>query len=1062
MYRLRFIYILFGVLVVVIIITLLPVIFTVKKATTESAIPPPVAISLIERLLIIGFYSLILSFIIALFFGWRITGPLNLLKRSALRVRSGELDFEISRVAIDEFDEVIKTFNTMLKSLKEKTEELRKKEIYIEKMIDPLIVIDGTGIIEDINPACTGLLGYERDEIIGLNIGRLVPSFSLTEGIQQFPSESEVISKTGETIPVLITASRVILNNSEKILLSLRDFREGLAIREEIKLSRDYLESIMNSIQDELLVIDRDFRVIKANDAVRRRIGTNPEGKFCYAISHLLERPCEETGSIRCPAKIVFETKRSYMTEHEHIDSAGNFRIFEVIAYPVIEENGKLEHVIEFMRDITDRKRIEDELRKKNRELSLLNEVSTILSRSLRADEIFNSVLAKLKETFGMDGGGIFILEKEILTCKYHSGISEEFVRQAGRVPLGHDIPGKVAQSGIVLTSVDISKDQRIERSILRHSGIRGYCCIPVKGKERILGVFCLFSFKPYQWTSADEDLLKSLGEMMGLAFENISLYERLQSLYRTLKDKRQKEIEDLSIMVDTLSGTRDIEELLDSAMLLIKERLNPDLICLVRSDDSGNLFLRKVLPESQTSPSSMERSGILYNWNVSSQESLSIRESVIIHVRDITQEPRFYYHEIFKTQYVTSLTIPLSSGEKNIGALSLYSKTPRDFTEEEIHFLKIFSAVLSLSLERSESYEILLRQEALSSTILDSIEDGVYTVDRDGYITTINRAAEEIFNLRRTQVIGKRCKDLLLHGAEKPLCDTEQCPLRLALSGRTASSEIEYTNPKGKRFILEINCLPLRDPSTGEVRGAVQVFWDVTRQRELDRIKTEIIRSVSHEFRTPLTAIIGMTEMILSGDVKEERVRQYLEIMHREGLRLSRMIAELLDISKLERRELLKIGPVDFRKIVENIKISFSDIIEKKNALVAFNFEGDLSGFKGDEEKIEQMIRNLIDNSLNYSDSGVRITVHFKKVNDMIEITVSDTGWGIPEEDIPHLGERFYRGRHGERTKGTGLGLSLVKEIVKIHGGVLTIDSKHGKGTSVKINLPVQRGIEQ
>ncbi len=1060
MYRTKFIYTLFLLLFLVILVTVTPLSLIIKGSLSETGLPERVINSIIERLFIIAFYAFVLVFLIGLFFSRSITAPLNLLKRSALRVREGDLDFEIPQKAIGEFREVITTFNIMLKGLKEKTEELKKKELYIEHMTDPLIVLDKEGRIIDINPAFTKLLEYSKEEITSSGIEGIIPTISgkdlSSNNRGLLPQEGIALSKKGDKIPVLITISPVSLDNSQYYILTLKDFREGLSLREEIKISRDYLENIMNSIQDELMVIDRDFRVIKANEAVKRQVGVNPEGKFCYTLSHNLKRPCEESdASLKCPVRIVFETKQPFIVEHEHKIRDDVTRTHEIIAYPVIGDDGEVEHVIEFIRDITEKKAMEDVLKRRNRELSLLNEVAGILSRSLRADEIFHGVLEKLKETFDMDGGGIFFIEREVLICKYHSGVSEEFVRQAGRLPLGHDIPGKVAQSGMVITSRDVSKDPRLERSILKYSGIKGYCCIPVRGKERIHGVFCLFGFRPYEWSHDDEEILKAVGEMMGLAFENISLYERAQSLYKTLKDKRQREIEDLSIMVDILSGTRTLEELIDSSLTFIRERLNPDLICLIKVDPSGDLLLRRSIPSILSGE--VTEAGLLYRRDISSQESLSIKEGVILHIRDIKEEPRFYYHETFKKHYISSLTVPLSSGQSSAGCLSLYSKTPREFSEDEIHFLKIFSTVLGLSLERSEFYETILRQEALSATILDSIQDGVYTVDRDGYVTFINRAAEDILGLSRKEILGKRCKELISHGAEKPLCGTDKCPLVISLKGESSKTELEYINRFGKRYILEINALPLREPVTGNINGAVQVFRDVTGERELDRMKTEIIRSVSHEFRTPLTAIIGMTEMILNRDVTGERARQYLEIMHREGLRLSKMISELLDISRLEKRELVKFGPVDFKKIAEDIKEVFSDIIEKKSALLAFRFEGNLSGFNGDEAKIEQMLRNLIDNSLTYSDSGVHVSVIFKGSDDMIEISVTDTGWGIPSEDLSHLGERFYRGRHGERTKGTGLGLSLVKEIVKVHGGSLSIESEEGRGTTVKITLPVK-----
>jgi len=722
------------------------------------------------------------------------------------------------------------------------------------------------------------------------------------------------------------------------------------------------------------------------------------------------------------------------------------------ITYRGIDEFGEI--IKAFNEMAKELKKKTDTIEDRNKELSLLNDIASILTRTLRTDEIFNAVIERLKERYGMDGGGIFIIDGESLICKYHSGVSEEFVQQAGRIHIGHDIPGMVAQHGQAITCVDVSIDPRLERSILRDSGIKGYCCIPLKGKEKVIGVFCIFRFKPYEWRQDDEKILNSIGEMLGLAFENISLYERTALLYNTLKHNRQRELENLSIMVDILSEMRGLDELINNALVFIRERFAIDFAGLMSLDTGGGITLSGISPPHD----GLFPHSTIYEGDVNSQESLSMKEGVIIEVDDLRQESRFYYHDAIKHNYLSSLTIPILSGERVIGCLSLYSKRARRFTDEEIHFLKIFSTVLGLSIERSEFYEDIIKQEALSTAILDSIEDGVYTVDRDGHIISLNRAAEEMTGLKRERLRGKRCEDIILHGSRSVFCKIDECPLTVALSGSPLTTEIEYIKPEGKKVILQTSCFPLRDPIINEVTGATVVLRDITDQKELDRIKTEMIKFVSHEFRTPLTSIVGMTEMLLNDDVRGERAKEYLNIMQREGLRLSRMTRELLDISRLEKMDFCKMDLVDFEKVIESIKGGFSGIIKTKDATMNLEIEGEVTGFIGDEARIEQALRNLIDNSLTYSDRGVRVDITIRAVDEMLEITVKDTGWGIPEEDIPHLGEKFYRGRHGRMTKGTGLGLSIVKEIVKLHKGRFSIESEMGKGSSFHIMLPLKK----
>ncbi len=1061
--KIRIFYTFFLTFLFLVITISLPTYITVKNDITTKSTDYKLLENISDRFVVSSFYGLILSFILSLFLTRRILHPLRKIGIAVESIRKGNLYTTVDYKAKDEFGDVAETFNNMVSALSEKTERLREKEMYINLMTDLVCVIDEKLHITDINPAFSSVTGYKLEELSKMKFSELLEDKEILNTIsssllERHPREVNIISKKGKIIPVLMNITPVELRGRYHFIISMKDFREQKRIHEELKIAKEFIEEIINSIEDEILVIDKEYRVIMANLAVVKRFGTNPVGRYCYTISHAVERPCYEiNGSIQCPASLVFKTGNPATLEHEHIDSTGVMKIYEISAYPIRDEGRDIINVIEVMRDITEKKENEKRLKRINKELRLLHEVSEILSGSLIPEEIFNNILSKLKDTFRMDGGGIFLIENEHLVCRYRSGVTEEFIRRAGKLLIGEDIPGRVAKHGTVITSTDVSSDPRVERSMLRHSGMKGYCCIPLKGKNRIWGVFCLFSYSRYEWQHDDENLLKSIGEMMGIAFDNIMLYEKVNRLYIELKEKKRKDLEDLTLMVDILSRRYSYTDLMKSSLDFIRDKIHGDLVIFLEMNEDTDIILKGSSPAIPT----MTPERILYNKNVSSQESFSIMENVITMVKDIRAESRFYYHEGLRNYY-SSVTIPVMIGEKVTGAVSIYSRTHREFSDDDIHFLTIFSTIFLLSLQRTEFYEDILKEKILASTILESIDDGVFTVDRNGMITSINHAGAKLFNTIPEKIVGKKCKYLMLHRTEPSICDTTYCPLKKAIEGISTKTELTYRDMEGRKFILSMKCYPLHrpdlvDPSRQNIIGAVHVIRNITPEKELDRMKTDLIRNVSHEFRTPLTAIIGMTEMIMNNDITEERKRLYLKIIHDEGKRLARMVSELLDISRLERRELLKIKDIDLREILNTIKLSFSDIIKNKKAILGIAIEND-PHIKGDKEMIEQMLRNLIDNSLTYSDEGVKISVSFKRSDEFMDINVRDTGWGIPEKDIPHLGEKFYRGTYGERTKGTGLGLALTKEIVRLHGGTMDIKSEYGKGTNIMIRLPLRR----
>jgi signal transduction histidine kinase len=161
------------------------------------------------------------------------------------------------------------------------------------------------------------------------------------------------------------------------------------------------------------------------------------------------------------------------------------------------------------------------------------------------------------------------------------------------------------------------------------------------------------------------------------------------------------------------------------------------------------------------------------------------------------------------------------------------------------------------------------------------------------------------------------------------------------------------------------------------------------------------------------------------------------------------------LSIARIESgKETMKYKTIDLRDLLSGLSRSFATLVEKKKAEIRYDIEG-ARHIVGDEEKIKQLLTNLVDNSLMFSDEGCVIGIKVREKGEGLEITVSDNGWGIPEEDMPHLTERFYRGRHGQKIKGTGLGLSLCREIVTMHGGNMQIESTPGAGTRVLLSLP-------
>lgn len=1015
---------------------------------------------LVEQMVPFSFYVLIMAFFLSIFFLRKMLISLRNLREGTRLMRDGNLDVRLDVLTEDELGDVTKAFNDMARALKAKTQELVQKDLYVNAMLDPLWVVDQEDRIVDINPAFERLFGHRKDDVIGASIFDLLDEKNALIMRKQLDEkrafgiasayELSVIAGNGQAIPVLVSGAPIF--SGDKVIGKIgvmKDFREQGSLRAELQSSLDYIETIMNSIPDELIVIDRSFRIIMANRAAVEGAEQDLIGTFCHQALHKSQAPCWSDGH-DCPTQAVFADGKGHKTVHQHVEAGGGVRYHEILANPVKDASGKVLHVIELLRDVTEQVATEAEIVRKNRELTVLNNISGILNRSLKPDEIFTRVLEKLTELLSMDGGGIFFLDeatKEMI-CQYHSGISDEYARTIGRIRLGEDLPGKVAVTGQIITTSDISRDHRIERSIVKHSGIRGYCCIPIKGKERIIGVFCLFSFSPHVFTPEEETILLSVGEMTGMALENIRLYEKLRFLYEHQQKRWEEEHRQLLTLSARLGAEVAITDIMTQVLSLMKHIFSADFIWMLVNDPSGNLVLRS------SSQATGREGEVIYAADVSSLEKFALSKRQTVQASDIRADSKFYLSPEVSAYHAVA-AVPMFIGDKPIGVFALYHVMQKDIKEEELHFLEIVANMISVALERSEYYMRAGREKELADTIIQSVTDGILTVDTGNRVVSVNSAFEKLTGIGHDSAVGM------------PVCDNfrfseENIDFRIRLGesleeakqGAAASRAAVLRTRYGSSVPVVIHTSPILDRD-GAVTGIVNLIRDVSREKELDRMKTELIRSVSHEFRTPLSAIVGMTEMLLHGDVDGDKVDQYLNVIRNEGLRLTKMVTELLSLARIESgKEALHFRRIDVTALLKDLEDTFSTLVAAKGATLRYAAHN-VPYMLGDEESLKQVLINLIDNSLTFSDKGCIIEMDIRRNNDIIEIAIRDNGWGIPEEDLPHLGERFYRGKHGHRIKGTGLGLAICDEIVKMHDGAMSIQSSAGEGTVVTLSIP-------
>lgn len=261
------------------------------------------------------------------------------------------------------------------------------------------------------------------------------------------------------------------------------------------------------------------------------------------------------------------------------------------------------------------------------------------------------------------------------------------------------------------------------------------------------------------------------------------------------------------------------------------------------------------------------------------------------------------------------------------------------------------------------------------------------------------------------------------------------------------------YTMQKGRRIVrMYAEPIELKD----ERFGVMFVSRDVTKEIEIDRLKTELVATVSHELRTPLTSILGFTELLEHRHISDDKRKRYLSMINSETRRLERLVSDLLDVQKMEA------GKVEQDFKVESLFELLSDVLEIQAGSTeshAFHFDCDEKiRVSGDPARLRQVFSNILNNAIKYSPDGGNIAVNVACENDVIRVSIEDEGIGVSEEDAKRLFEKFYRVQTDKSRNigGTGLGLAICKEIIESHGGAISVRSKPDQGTTIIVELPI------
>ncbi len=716
-----------------------------------------------------------------------------------------------------------------------------------------------------------------------------------------------------------------------------------------------------------------------------------------------------------------------------------------------------------------------------------LREVGLALTSTLDLREVLEMILVQLRRVVPYDSTSMQLLRDDN-QLQIIAGCGFDDMRSFDNISFPADSPDHPNHWVIETQRPLIVSNTRVEYPGFyvgpQSDHIRSWMGVPLVYGNQVLGMIALDSRELNFYTDAMADVALMFATQAAQAIAQARLFDQIRQFNVELEHKvadrtaaltaEKERLEAVHAITTTLTASLDIDEIVLKTLELVAGVIGARRgSLLIRDPMREALIYRAVLTEPEgviaTDKPFDLPPGNMVQWTMEHEQGVVIA--------DVCNDERWLNTGPQSNHIRSFIAVPLLAADVPLGVLMLNHSEPGFFNEGHLRLLSTIASEVAIAVHNAELYNFINEQatrlaELLQAqreetgknrAILESVAEGVLVLDEQDTIVLFNQAASQVLQIADTIIVGQSLRRMAEHGDAAG--QMRVLPLYTALVEGIAGAR-QHSDPINRLLELpgqtiDLTFTPVTTPD-GDRLGVAVVLRDITREIESDKAKREFIATVSHELRTPLTSVKGYIDLLLLGTAGpiSEMQQSFLQVVKSNADRLNGLVEDLLEISRLENGKLtLNIKPLHIRDLINDIAALLRTETERKRMQLVLEIEPTLPLIEADGKRISQVLTNLLSNAHKYTRDGGEITVRVYRRDALIQVDVSDTGVGIPPDELSKMFSRFFRSNNSlkDEVGGTGLGLSIAKSFVELHGGTMWVTSELNVGSTFSFTLPIQ-----